>query len=242
MKAAVVLAAGRGTRMRSELPKVLHPLLGRPLVCWVLDAVRPLVERCVVVVGHQAEAVAAVVEPTGALTVLQDPQAGTGHALARALPALGGVRTLLVLAGDVPLLRQETLSALTREHEARGVAATVLSFRASDPEGYGRIVRGPDGAVEAIVEHAEATVSQRRIEECNSGTWVFDAPRVLPLLDDLPRSALGEYYLTDVVALLRRRGEAVAAAIAPESETLGINTPEQLAAAEGTILLRRGEA
>ena len=221
--------------MRSDLAKVLHPLLGRPLVHWVLDAVRPAVDRVVVVVGHQREAVSETVAPTGALTAVQDPQEGTGHALACAAPQLEGVGTLLVLAGDVPLVRRETLAALVESHEAAGAAATVITFRAEDPTGYGRILRRPDGSVDRIVEQAEASPEEQRVDECNSGTWAFDAARVLPLLDHLPRSAKGEYYLTDVVALLRARGEPVAALTADESEALGINTPDQLAAAERVL-------
>lgn len=238
MRSAVVLAAGRGTRMRSDLAKVLHPLLGRPLVHWVLDAVAPLVEHTVVVVGHQREAVAEAVASFGARTAVQDPQEGTGHALACAAPELGGVGTLLVLAGDVPLVRRQTLAGLIEAHEAAAAAATVLTFRAADPAGYGRILRGADGLVERIVEQADASEEEQRIDECNSGTWAFDAARVLPLLEGLPRSAKGEYYLTDVVALLRERGEPVAAASAGESEVFGINTPEQLTAAERELRAR----
>jgi bifunctional UDP-N-acetylglucosamine pyrophosphorylase/glucosamine-1-phosphate N-acetyltransferase len=225
--------------MRSDLAKVLHRLAGRSLVEWVLEAAAPLAERLVVVVGHQRDRVTAVVEPLGARTVVQEPQEGTGHALACAVPALDGVDTLLVLAGDVPLLRSESLRSLLDEHEARRAAATVLTFRATDPTGYGRVLRAADGTVEAIVEHAEADEEQRRVDECNSGTWAFDARRVLPLLPALPRSARGEYYLTDVVTLLRSRGEVVAAAVADEVEALGINSMEQLAAAEELLAGRR---
>jgi bifunctional UDP-N-acetylglucosamine pyrophosphorylase/glucosamine-1-phosphate N-acetyltransferase len=240
VRAAVVLAAGRGTRMRSDLAKVLHPLLGRPLVHWVLEAVAPLVDRTVAVVGHQREAVAEAVASFGARTAVQEPQEGTGHALACAAPELEGVDTLLVLAGDVPLIRRQTLSGLIEAHEEADAAATVLTFRAADPTGYGRIVRGADGGVERIVEQAEADEDEQRLGECNSGTWAFDAARVLPLLGELPRSAKGEYYLTDVVALLRARGEPVAAASADESEVFGINTPEQLVAAERELAARNG--
>jgi bifunctional UDP-N-acetylglucosamine pyrophosphorylase/glucosamine-1-phosphate N-acetyltransferase len=235
MRAAVVLAAGRGTRMRSERAKVLHELQGRPLVAWVMAAVAPLVERTVVVVGHERESVATAVEALGARTVVQEPQEGTGHALACAAPALEGATTLIVLAGDVPLLRAESLEDLVAEHDRTGAAATVMTFRAADPTGYGRILRGEGGAVAAIVEHADCDEEQLLVDECNSGTWVFDALRVLPLLPQLPRSAKGEFYLTDVVGLLKAQGERIAAAIAPESEALGINTPEQLADCERSL-------
>ncbi len=221
--------------MRSDRAKVLHELRGRPLVGWVIAAAAALVERTVVVVGHQREAVREAVEQLGAEVVVQDPQEGTGHALACAAPALEGARTLIVLAGDVPLLRTESLEALVAEHESRGAAATVMTFRAADATGYGRIVRGEDGAVQAIVEHVDCDDSQLALEECNSGTWVLDAPVVLPLLPALPRSAKGEFYLTDIVALLRARGERVAAWLGSEAEAQGINTPEQLAACERAL-------
>lgn len=235
MRAAVILAAGRGTRMRSDRAKVLHELKGRSLVAWVIAAVQPLVERVVVVVGHQGESVRAAVEPLGAVTVVQDPQEGTGHALACAAPELEDADTLIVLAGDVPLLRQASLEALVAEHESRGAAATVMTFDAADATGYGRIVRGEAGLVERIVEHVDCDEQQLAIDECNSGTWVFDAARVLPLLSLLPRSAKGEFYLTDVVGLLRERGELVAASLSPESEAQGINTAEQLADCERAL-------
>ena len=221
--------------MRSERAKVLHELRGRPLVAWVIAAAEPLVERTVVVVGHQREAVRAAVEPLGAITVVQDPQEGTGHALACAAPALDGVTTLLVLAGDVPLMRRDSLRTLVDVHESSGAAATVMTFRTTDPKGYGRIIRGDDDAVEAVVEHVDCDDEQLRIDECNSGTWVFDAARVLPLLSGLPRSAKGERYLTDVVTRFRERGELVAGWLGSETEAQGINTPEQLADCERSL-------
>lgn len=221
--------------MRSDRAKVLHELQGRPLVAWVMAAVAPLVDRTVVVVGHGRESVAAAVEALGASTVVQDPQEGTGHALACASPALEGIETLIVLAGDVPLLRTESLRALLGEHRARGAAATVMTFEAADPSGYGRILRDQDGSVRGIVEHVDCDDEQLRIDECNSGTWVFDAAEVLPLLPELPRSAKGEFYLTDVVGLLLGRGRTVAASLVAEGEALGINTPEQLADCERAL-------
>lgn len=237
--AAVILAAGRGTRMRSERAKVLHELAGLPLVTWVVRAVRPLVTRTVVVIGHEREAVRAALATEVVDFAVQDTQEGTGHALACAIPALQGMTRLLVLAGDAPLLRTETLGALIAEHDRRRAAATVLTFRAADPAGYGRIVRAPDGTVAAIVEDREATDEQRRLDEVNSGTYVLEAQSVLPLLPELPRRAKGEYYLTDVIGLLAAGGSTVAGSLAEEQEALGINTPEQLAAAEQVLLRRR---
>ena len=233
-RAAVVLAAGRGTRMRSSRAKVLHELCGQPLVAWVLRAVRPLVDRIVVVVGHEREAVAAAVraaQPDAAI-VVQHAQEGTGHALACAASAVAGAGTLLVLAGDVPGLRTATISRLLEAREAVGAGAAVLTFRAADPAGYGRVLRDAEGNVKAIVEDRHCDDDERRVDECNSSTWAFDASAVLPLLPRLPRAAGGELYLTDIVPLLREEGRPVVPVEAPEAELAGVNTPEQLAGLE----------
>jgi bifunctional UDP-N-acetylglucosamine pyrophosphorylase/glucosamine-1-phosphate N-acetyltransferase len=233
-RAAVVLAAGRGTRMRSDRAKVLHELAGEPLVAWVLRAVRPVVDRTVVVVGHEREAVASAVraEQPDAAIVVQHAQEGTGHALACAAGEVAGADTLLVLAGDVPGLRAATLARLVEAREGRGASAAVLTFRAADPTGYGRILRDSAGDVEAIVEDRDCDLDQRGVDECSSGTWAFEASAVLPLLPRLPRSERGELYLTDVVPLLRAEGGCVVAVPAAETELSGVNTPEQLAALE----------
>lgn len=229
---AVILAAGKGTRMRSERAKVLHELRGLPLVTWVVRAVRPLVARTVVVVGHEREAVIAALRDEGVETAVQETQEGTGHALQCAAPLLEGASRLVVLAGDAPLLRSSTLAAMLDEHERRGAAATVLTFVARDPAGYGRIVRGQGGTIRAIVEEREATESERGLAEVNSAHYVFDAQAVLPLLPALPRRSKGERYLTDVIGGLVEQGRVVAAWTTDEHEALGINTPEQLAQAE----------
>jgi bifunctional UDP-N-acetylglucosamine pyrophosphorylase/glucosamine-1-phosphate N-acetyltransferase len=234
--AALVLAAGQGKRMGSEVAKVLLPLAGRPLVLHVLDALRPLGPQPVlVVIGHQREKVAAALAGAGCQTVVQDEQLGTGHAVQVAAAALGDFdRTLLVLAGDAPLLRTETLRALLAEHRGHRAAATVLSARVPDPSGYGRIIRGPDGDLESIVEQRDARDDQLSIDEINSAMYAFEYPELREMLGRLARdNAQGEYYLTDTIALLRRSGRRVRAMCAPDyREVLGINTPEQLAEAE----------
>ena len=233
---ALVLAAGQGTRMNSDLAKVLHPMAGHPLLWYVLDAVGELgVERTLVVIGHQRERVRAAFRAAGIEWVEQVEQLGTGHAVMMAAPALEGFRgTLLVVYGDTPLLTAGTLHALLRGHERSGAAVTVLSMRLPDPRGYGRIVRGSGDSIQAIVEERDATPEQRRIDEVNSGVCAFDWPRLAVALSGLSaHNAQGEYYLTDAVDALRRAGHATAVVVAPDHrELLGINTPAQLEEAE----------
>ena len=170
----VILAAGKGTRLKSSLAKVLHRAGGRTLVEHVVRASQPLRPRSiVVVVGHQAAEVSAAVEPLGARTVLQEPQRGTGHAVLVARKAIGHPKFLLVVPGDSPLVRPETLAALVRAHRQSGAAATILSAEIPDPTGYGRIVRKEDGSVAAIVEDSAANEEQRAIHEINSSTYCF---------------------------------------------------------------------
>ena len=240
--AALVLAAGQGTRMKSDLPKVLHPMAGRPLLAYVLDTLTSLgLARTLVVIGHQRERVRAAFPERPVEWVTQEPQRGTGHAVMMAGPALAGFRgTLLVVCGDTPLLEATTLDRLLTGHEESGAAVTVLSMRLPDPSGYGRIVRS--GAltpmvaapIERIVEHRDATPAERAIDEVNSGIYAFDYPRLERVLSQLSaHNAQGEYYLTDSIALLGRAGEQTQVMCAPDArELLGINTVEQLADAE----------
>jgi bifunctional UDP-N-acetylglucosamine pyrophosphorylase / glucosamine-1-phosphate N-acetyltransferase len=233
---ALVLAAGQGTRMHSDLAKVLHLMSGRPLLRYVLDAVAELgVERTLVVIGHQRDRVRATFDGAGVEWVDQVEQCGTGHAVMMAEPALQGFRgTLLVVCGDTPLLTAATLHSLLSGHEKSGAAVTVLSMRLPDPKGYGRIVRGTGDEIRAIVEERDATPEQRRIDEVNSGVYAFDWPRLEAVLSTLSaHNAQGEYYLTDAVDALRRAGHGTAVVCARDHrEVLGINTPEQLAEAE----------
>ena len=242
---AVVLAAGKGTRMKSDKAKVLHELGGRSLLRHVLDALAPLgPASTVVIVGHQAEAVAAESTGPGVTTALQAEQLGTGHAVDMARDALEGHDGLtLVLCGDVPLLRTRTIEALVRTTREAKAAATVLTAIAEDPTGYGRIVRDGDGKVTAIVEHKDATDTQRAIREYNTGTWCFDNAKLWSVLSWLDRdNAQGEYYLTDVVELLVGDGETVAASVCEdEREVQGINTVDDLERARRDLAAMGGD-
>jgi bifunctional UDP-N-acetylglucosamine pyrophosphorylase/glucosamine-1-phosphate N-acetyltransferase len=234
--AALVLAAGQGTRMQSDLAKVLHPMAGQPLLAYVLAALDPLaVGRVLVVVGHQRERVMAAFAGAEVEWVIQAEQRGTGHAVMMAAPALEGYAgTLLVVCGDTPLLRARTLDTLLRDHAAAHAAVTVLSMKLPDPRGYGRIVRTPEGGIEAIVEDRDATPEQRAIHEVNSGIYAFQYPPLAAALAHLgAHNAQAEYYLTDTVALLQRDGHHAAVVCADDyRELLGVNTLEQLAEAE----------
>jgi bifunctional UDP-N-acetylglucosamine pyrophosphorylase/glucosamine-1-phosphate N-acetyltransferase len=243
---AVILAAGKGTRMRSARAKVLHPALGVPMVEHVVRALLAAGAAPVVaVVGHQAEAVEAAFAGRGLVFVRQDPPLGTGHALQAARPHLeGGPKTLLVVNGDLPLLRRETLEALIAAHLASGDAATLLSVDLDDPGAYGRVLRDDRGRVRAIVEAKDAGPPERAVREINAGLYAFDLPALLPALARLrPQNAQGEYYLTDVVALLREDGRAVGAVKAEDpAEALGVNTAAELAEASRLLALRRARA
>jgi bifunctional UDP-N-acetylglucosamine pyrophosphorylase / glucosamine-1-phosphate N-acetyltransferase len=244
---AVILAAGKGTRMKSARAKLLHPLLGVPILDHVVRAVRSAgVDPITVVVGYQAEAVEAAMAGRGLAFARQDPPLGTGHAVQAARERLAArpTRTTLVVNGDVPMLRGETLAALLDAHRAGGAAATLLTVVLDDPAEYGRIVREPDGSVRAIVENKDASATEKRIREINAGIYAFETHPLLEALAQLrPQNAQGEYYLTDVVGLLRKAGHHVNAMAAPDSrEALGVNSHSELAAAARILRQRRCEA
>lgn len=234
--AIVILAAGQGTRMKSRLPKVLHPIGGRPLVGHVLTTAGRLgADHIEVVVRHERDTVVATLSEAypDAIFVDQDEIPGTGRAVQVALDALpddfdGDV---LVLSGDVPLLDADTLQALLDGHRAASAAATVLTARVPDPSGYGRIVRDDSGAVLRIVEQKDASAEEAAIDEINSGVYVFRAPQLRTFLARVDQNnAQGEMYLTDVIGLLRDAKEAVAAEVTPDAvATFGINDRVQLA-------------
>ncbi|MGW4753465.1 bifunctional UDP-N-acetylglucosamine diphosphorylase/glucosamine-1-phosphate N-acetyltransferase GlmU [Streptomyces chartreusis] len=237
--AVVVLAAGEGTRMKSATPKVLHEICGRSLVGHVLAAARELdPENLVVVVGHAREQVVAhlgEIDP-GVRTAVQAEQNGTGHAVRMALEELGGGvdGTIVVVCGDTPLLTGETLTALAATHSGDGNAVTVLTAEVPDATGYGRIVRdGASGAVTAIVEHKDATESQRAIREINSGVFAFDGQLLADALGKVRTdNSQGEEYLTDVLGILREAGHRVGASVAADHrEIAGINNRVQLSEA-----------
>jgi bifunctional UDP-N-acetylglucosamine pyrophosphorylase / glucosamine-1-phosphate N-acetyltransferase len=240
--AAVVLAAGKGTRFRSDLAKVLHRAAGRTLVGHVLEALRPLdLAQVIVVVGHQAEDVRAEVEASGVpgvTTVLQAEQRGTGHAVQQAVPALAeGIERVLVLPGDTPLLTAPTLAQLLDASEGR--AAAMLTAELDDPSGYGRVLRTDAGTVAGIVEHRDATDDELAVREINAGMYLVDRPLLedgLARLDD--DNDQGELYLTDIVGFLTGDGHAVAAVVVDEDEVAGVNDRRQLADA-AAVLHRR---
>ena len=236
--ALIVLAAGQGSRMQSDLPKVLHRLAGAPLMAHALAAGRALEpERVIAVTGHGADRVGKVLarlDPE-AQTALQPEQLGTGHAVAQALPLLEGFAgRVVVLYGDTPFIRPETLAELAG-HPAD---VAVLGFEAADPGRYGRLVTGPQG-LERIVEYKDADPATRAITLCNSGVVAADAALLAELVGGLGNdNAAGEYYLTDIVALARQAGRRVDVVTCDESETLGINTRAELAAAEAAFQSR----
>jgi bifunctional UDP-N-acetylglucosamine pyrophosphorylase / glucosamine-1-phosphate N-acetyltransferase len=229
----VVLAAGKGTRMRSSLPKVLHRAAGLPLIDYILRAAESLrPTSLIVVVGYEADQIReALGTRPGLAFVVQEPQLGTGHALLQTKPLLENARgTLLLLSGDVPLLRRETIERLVRTHESQSAAATVLTAVVDNPTGYGRVLR-ENGAITEIIEHKDATADQRLISEINSGVYTFDlAPLFAALKSIGSTNAQGEYYLPDLVRMYRTRGLTVETVkLADRNELLGVNSRRELA-------------
>ncbi len=239
--AVVILAAGQGTRMRSDTPKVLHRIGNAPMLQHAMLAARGLGARAtVVVVGHGAEAVGAAARAfdAQAAVAVQDRQLGTGHAVLAARQALEGFAgDLFVMFGDTPFLRPETLQRMQAAREDADIIA--LGFEAAEPGRYGRLVTGPDGTLRAIVEAKDATPDQLVLRTCNSGLMAGDCATLLRLLDRVGNdNAQGEYYLTDVIALARDEGLSARVVLCDEAETLGINDRLQLAAAEKVFQAR----
>lgn len=240
----VILAAGKGTRMKSDLPKVLHPLNDRPMIHFVIDAAEQLKsDKIVLIIGHKKELVMDATRERPVSFAVQSPQLGTGHAVMQAADQFEGYDgDVLVLSGDVPLLRAESLKALIDQHQASGAIATLLTTEMDDPTGYGRVVRDDDGLVKEIVEHKDASEAIRRIREINVGIYVFKGK---PLFETLPTvkndNVQGEYYLPDVLKIYVERGEKIAAVITEDTEeTHGINTVDQLKNAERILNERIG--
>ena len=234
--AAVIMAAGLGTRMKSATPKHLHPLLGRRLVDWVVAAVEPLgADPLVLVVAPDA-----VDAFEGANIAVQQKPLGTGDSLRAAREKVGDAKQLLVVSGDHPRLSSDLLQQLVDEHRRSGATATVLSFEPPDPRAYGRIVRDAQGRLLQIVENADADEAQRAIREVNSSIYVFEADRLWPALERIePVNAQGELYLTDAVRLLVDGGEEVAVFMAPDAgEVEGVNTRVEFADAAGYLRAR----
>jgi bifunctional UDP-N-acetylglucosamine pyrophosphorylase/glucosamine-1-phosphate N-acetyltransferase len=240
--AAVILAAGKGMRMRSERAKVLHEVCGRPLLAFVLDTVTAAgISPMHIVVGYQGEDVKERFKESPAIWITQEERLGTGHALLMAEPLLGDFDgEVVVLCGDAPLVSSATLQGMLKKHRETESSCTVLTCEIPDPTGYGRVLRDDKGQVRAIVEHNDADESELAVREVNSGAYVFAAAAVFPLLRRLkPDNKQKEYYLTDVLPLMLRKGHKVSAYLAPDgAEILGANSRQDLAMIDG-ILRRR---
>jgi len=242
---AIILAAGKGTRMGGDLPKVVHQVADKPMVCWVVEACRAAgVSQCVVVVGYKRELVEqALAGYEGVTFVEQSEQLGTGHAAMMAEPVLGDeeqVKDTFVLAGDGPLIRPETLSTLRRTHRDAGALATLATALLDDPSGYGRVLRDQAGGFDRIVEQKDCTPEQLATREVNPSYYCFDKNAMFAALRDVDAdNAQGEYYLTDVPGLLKQRGETVAVVDAvPPEDVLSINTPEHLQRVDAVMRAR----
>ena len=241
---AVILAAGQGTRMKSKLYKVLHPVCGKPMVEHVIDHIGSLdVERIVTVVGHGAELVKETLGEKSEY-VLQAEQLGTAHAVQQAEPILGELEgTTLVVCGDTPLIRPETMQALFAHHEAQNAKVTILTAVTETPTGYGRIIRDASGQVSQIVEQKDATLQQQLVKEINTGTYCFDNKALFEALKQVKNDNVqGEYYLPDVIEILQKQGEIVSAFVTDNfDETLGVNDRFALSQAEELMRARINE-
>jgi bifunctional UDP-N-acetylglucosamine pyrophosphorylase / glucosamine-1-phosphate N-acetyltransferase len=241
---AIILAAGQGTRMKSKLYKVLHPVCGKPMVQHVIDQVKSLdINEIVTIVGHGAEKVK---EQLGedSQYALQAEQLGTAHAVQQASEMLADKEGVtIVVCGDTPLIKGETMEALFKHHEETSAKATILTARAEDPTGYGRIVRNAEGFVEKIVEHKDANEQERTINEINTGTYCFDNKMLFEAIQNVSNDNVqGEYYLPDVIEILKNQGETVSAYVTDNfAETLGVNDRVALAEAERTMKKRINE-
>ena len=242
---AVILAAGKGTRMKSKLYKVLHPVMGRPMVQHVINQLQPVdLEEIVTVVGFGAEQVSEVVGETSKFAI-QKEQLGTGHAVQQAEDVLGSRSgTTIVVCGDTPLITSQTFQALFEHHERNGSKATILTAQAENPAGYGRVIRDQSGEVSRIVEHKDANPEELKVSEINTGTYCFDNELLFSALKNVSNeNAQGEYYLPDVIEILRSQKEKVTAFMTPDfHETLGVNDRVALAEAETTMRKRVNES
>lgn len=241
--AAVILAAGRSTRMKTELPKVLHEVCGRPMLAYVLDACRQAgISRLIIVVGFGREAVEKTFANEPDVTfVHQAEQKGSGHAVMVCADSLKGFTgDCVVIAGDMPLIQADTLSTLIGGHRATGAAASLATTTLDDPTGYGRIVRNARGEFEKIVEHRDCTPEQLAIREVNPSYYCFDAATLLDVLPKIkPNNAKGEYYITDTLELIRAAGKPVRASVnVPAADATGINSRVDLAAVSAMMQQR----
>lgn len=250
---ALILAAGEGTRMKSDRPKVLHEILGRSLVMWSIESAREAgSDHVSVVVGNQHERVSGHIAQFAAdhgyetpSFVVQTERKGTGHAVMCALEAssLPETGSLVILSGDSPLLSASTITTLVETQQNQGAAVSVLTFEASDPTGYGRVICSDQGAVEAIVEHKDCTAEQLKVTTCNSGVYCFDLAHLRAHIGELNcNNSQGEYYLTDMISILKSHGFIVTSFVAPDpQEALGVNSRVQLAEAAQILQVRINE-
>ncbi len=242
---AVVLAAGKGVRMRSQLPKVVHRVAGKPIVEHVIDAARAAgVDKLVLVVGHGRAMVEELFEPGEVVFAVQEQQLGTGHALMQAMEKVQDDETIVVLAGDTPLLQATTIKSLLDYHLACEASATVLSTQVQDPHGYGRIIRERDGSLRSIMEEKDASLEEKKISEINSGMYCMQVNDVADALAGLnTNNQQGEYYLTEVLTLLKQKGKKVEILKVDAAEDIyGINDRIQLAQAEAILRQRKNRS
>ncbi|MFE4573859.1 bifunctional UDP-N-acetylglucosamine diphosphorylase/glucosamine-1-phosphate N-acetyltransferase GlmU [Paenibacillus chitinolyticus] len=237
---AIVLAAGQGKRMKSKLYKVLHSVCGKPMVGHVLDTLEHIqTEKTIVIVGHGAEAVKGYLGDR-AEYALQEQQLGTGHAVLQAKDVIGGEDGVtFVVCGDTPLVRPETLEKMLLLHKEKGAAGTILTAEMTDATGYGRIIRGEGGRVDRIVEQKDCSPEEAAVREINTGTYCFDNRKLFEALENVKNeNAQGEYYLTDIVGILKNAGEIVEAYCTPdEAEAIGVN--DRIALSEAETLMRQ---
>jgi bifunctional UDP-N-acetylglucosamine pyrophosphorylase/glucosamine-1-phosphate N-acetyltransferase len=239
---SIILAAGKGTRLKSDLPKVLHEILGYPLVYYSLTLVRDITKGIIAVVGHGRNKVIPYLDAFHVNVVVQEPQLGTGHAILMAKKALLEAHAghVLILPGDMPLIRMESLAGLLDAYHASGVDMGILTARLADPWGYGRIVRDKKGNVKGIVEHNDATERQKKIDEINTGVYVINKKFLLSSVEKIsPDNNKGEFYLTDVVAMAK---EVVSFMVTDPDEAYGINSRGQLAIAQTRMQQRINNA
>jgi bifunctional UDP-N-acetylglucosamine pyrophosphorylase / glucosamine-1-phosphate N-acetyltransferase len=240
---AIVLAGGKGTRMKSPLPKVLHKICGKPMILYIIDTLRSLngIEGIVVVVGYKRGLVRKTL-PKGVKTAVQKQLLGTGDAVRSARPALKGYRgDVLILCGDTPLITEQTLSGIMESHIAGGNDVTAVTAVIDEPHGYGRIVRSAAGRMLGIVEEKDATAGQKKIREINTGVYVYGWPRLNAALDSIKKNRLkGEYYLTDAVGIFRKKGYRIGTyTVKDPGEMTGVDDAARLAKAEKYFMRRK---
>jgi len=243
--AIVILAAGKGTRMKSDLPKVLHPLNAKSMILYVVDcAVQVAGSNVVVVVGHQAEKVKNKVQDSFTVSFAHQKELmGTGDAVLTAMPKIGSsINKVLVLYGDVPLIKKETLLKFIDEHQANNYDLSILAANMDNPTGYGRIIADSNGQVRCIREEADATEDEKKIKEINTGIYCFDKLMLTAAINQIkPDNKQSEYYLTDVVEIARKCGSKIGVInLENYAEVMGINTPEELKKAEDFVKQKLG--